>query len=179
MNIKQLNDSAVELTANGNTVVFAYDKSGIPKPQDNQWIVAPVDEDGVVFGPGEYEFSGIGIIALETKSESEGIADAFAIKIDEVNVLFTVQDKPKLKKEQWDLVGEVNVIVANMANDSEMKEIVAKAEPGIVLAINSNSDQETAKRTDLNVAGTEKKLKVNESDFSIEEAGSQLIILTK
>jgi hypothetical protein len=179
MFIKQVNENAVELAADKAKILFTY--APVTGIDTNEYtaVVGAMAGQKFVLMPGEYEFDDVTVIALEAKEETDGNSDVYAIHIDGVSFLFTKTDKLSLKKEQWDLIGEVNVLVTNVAHKENIKNQLSKISPAALVVINYESAEQVAKETDLTATESEKKLKFVSEDFTEEDPVTTLYLLTK
>lgn len=182
MNVRLLNESALEIEINSHRVVYAYQGSGLTGldfEDPNTLVVGSINQAGLINRPGEYEFLDITVIALEAASANPALANVFAIRAGGVGFLFLAESKPELKKEHWDLIGKVDIYVTNMKLGEDIHQIINKCNPAKVVAINFGSAEEAAKATDLSATEPEKKLKVTADEFTEEEPSTVLVLLTK
>ncbi len=179
MNIKKLSNNLIELSSSTGSAVFAYGEADMSKVKEPEktLLVGFIKDPNSVFRPGEYEYSDISIIGIESKSEPVGIADIVAINVDGVNVVFIDSKFGSIKKDQQDLIGRIDVLITNVAQRDNVKAVITKFNPAAVVAINYESIEQVSKSTDLTAEEPQKKLKFSEEDFIEEEPVISLYLL--
>lgn len=181
MQFKLHNSHAVKLSEGDKEMYFLFSGPAREKiEEENPLLVGPVEETGVFSGPGEYEVRDISIVALETKDVPNGVADLYKVTIEGVHCLFVVNATEKIEKQDWDLIGEVDIVVFDPSNDDpELAKFLKKVEPFIIIATGSADSAQVERLVGQPVSSSESKLKFAEKDFSDEEAAIALHILTK
>lgn len=140
--------------------------------------LAAEKKEGYVTGPGEYEYTGIELAMLETKSEHNGQADMAHIRVEGVNVLCVFTTPGEIDKEQWEHVENVHVLCLDQANVKleDASKWINMIDPHVVLILNA-ATAEAEQWTGMTAEATEKKFKFSEKDFDQPEPITKLFVL--
>ncbi len=183
MEIKLMKKGGVILSDNGKKAAFVRDKKAAEeaiKTEGLSILFGPVEMEGVISKQGEYEKNDVAVIILDTDTENNGMGDIFKVLIDRFNIILIDKRIGEISKDNWDLLGNVNVVVVtDSAEISEAMKFIKKVTPEIVIYSGSAEIAEIEKKTGMKHTEAEKKLKFSDSDIAKEDSVSQLFILTQ
>jgi hypothetical protein len=149
------------------------------KGEDSTMLVVSANQrPGAVYGPGEYEYDGVGIVGIETRDAKVGLAELMLVRIDGVNVMAVTSQPEEIKKEQWDLLGEVDVLLIDKQVEiSGLEKFVNRFNPYVLLMMNIEV-VDAEKSTGLRVEESARKFKFTTKDFEVEDPVTKLMLLT-
>jgi len=176
MQIKLVSKGLVELTENGSSALIAFPEAKVP--ENAQLVFGPLVQPGVIRRPGEYEFTGIGLIALETKEQHIGTSELFLVEVNGAACLFVMGDFGTLNKEDWDMLPEVDVIVVSLKGQNVgLDKLISRLTPYYVIALDAETESEAEKVLGMKPAASADKFKFSEKDFEAEEFATILNLL--
>lgn len=150
MKIKR-NKKALQLQGKEVNVELNTDSSNI------QIGISYKDKEVLVSVPGEYEYSGVGITALEIPQEEyQGAVSIAKTSIENINIIF-VASNLSLNKEQKDTLGNTEILVVSDIEVKTLKKLIDALDPSVVL-IHPNGAE-----------GTEELLKSIKKEFGVDE----------
>lgn len=179
MQLKLHKKTGVEVTEGDRKMIFLFEgEPEQPSEEEKLFQVGPINSKVVFHGPGEYEVQDISVVALEIKDEPTGVADLYKAVVDNVHCLFVVNAPAQLNKQDWDLLGEVDIVVFQSGReDDELTKFLKKVEPFVIIAAGKAEESVIEKQVGQQVSSTESKFKYAEKDFDDEEGAISLHIL--
>lgn len=131
--------------------------------------------------PGEYEYGGVGITALEITEESfVGNISIAKFVVDNVNVVYLVRDF-KFTKEVKDSLSGADVLIVQDIDIKTLKDAVGSLDPYVAVIVSSSNKEKSenlikAISKDYGVDNLEKEetISIASSDFDLED-DSQLV----
>lgn len=181
MEIKLHNDSVVQLKGKEVKLLFTF-LENLPKGSSevDRVVGAVANQSKVLSQPGEYEYVSYGLMALEKREEPANIANVFKLDIDGVNLLFWQGTEVALDREDWQTLGQIDVLVINLKQDlNQLDEIMKKATPAVILGIDSADETKAEKITGMAPQASDKKFKFNKKDFATEDISTTFYLLTE
>jgi hypothetical protein len=170
---------AIKIYEEGVTIFFNRNADSIKSdPSTNTYVLGHKGE-GNISAPGEYEFAQFGLIAVEAKAERDNQADLYKIELDGVNLLIKAGPVQEMIKEDFDLFGEVNVLVLfGSDDDDEISRLLKKVTPQMVIFV--DYDKAKVENTlNIQIAEEEKTIKLKHSDFTNEDVAQRYVGLIK
>lgn len=169
----------VEISGDSESALIAF--PGLAKVETETGLIVGAEVPGaqVVSSPGEYEFGGISLVALESKPAHVGMAELFEIGLENTSTLFVVGSAGEITKEMWDVMGEIDVLVLNLGTEAEdIDKLIKKVSPYVVVVI-GGSKETAEKSTGLTAEESAKKFKFSDKDFTAEDPVTRLVVLEK
>ncbi len=176
MQIKLASKELVELSGNNGSALIAFPDAKVP--DISGLIFGPHIMPTVVSRPGEYEFAEVGMQALETKAEHVGVAELYNVEIEGIDTLFVMDGFGDLGKEDWDLIGDVEVMVVSLRNKPQgLEKLINRMIPYVVIAIDAESEAEAEKLLGLKPLTSNDKFKFTDKDFLAEDPATVLYLM--
>ncbi|MCA9379440.1 hypothetical protein KC640_03345 [Candidatus Dojkabacteria bacterium] len=177
MQVKLISKSVVALEGENKQVMIELNGGEYKGEDPTVLVVSANQRPGVIYGPGEYEYDGVGIVGVETRDAKMGLAEIMVIRIDEISVMAVTSQPEEIKKEQWDLLGEVDILLIDKeVQMTGLEKFINRINP-YVLAVTNMDAAEAEKSTGLKVEATDKKFKFMAKDFEAEDPATRLLIL--
>ena len=153
MEIKFLGDSSFEIKG----------QEAVVKIDDRSIVVEGVTEPFTIFGPGEYEVSGVRVFGIQN-----GKHTLYLVEIDGLSLAHLDNLDRKLEQAQVEELSSADVLLLPVGGEGTINaetatEVVAQLEPGIVVPFGS-IDKFLTQMGEKNVR-REKKLKVTKSSL--------------
>ncbi|BCX13841.1 MAG: hypothetical protein KatS3mg085_373 [Candidatus Dojkabacteria bacterium] len=131
------------------------------------------EKEVIISSPGEYEYSGLGIVAIEATSDKySGKINLARISVDGVSALFVPQDF-SVSKEVKDLMGVCNILVVSNINPANLKTLVDNFNSEFVVIDAQNNLEEYSKvlkkQFGVDNLVSESVISLEEKDFDTEE----------
>lgn len=126
MKIKKGKAGALELSNNDATLRLLFNNS-------ISLTVETKDQETPITSPGEYEYAGIGITALELATEQyEGHIDIVRTALENVHVLY-VPTNISVNKKLKDNIGTAEVLVVEPLESKTVKQLIDAFNPEVVV----------------------------------------------
>lgn len=171
--------NAIELKSNDLTACALFGEVG-SKVQTEDYTVCfgSAAQSGVVSGPGEYEFSDISLIALEAASSSDGKAELFEVTLEGISALVIMSDPGDLKKESWDLIGDVEMVIVDMSQEyKDLDKLVNKINPFVLIAMGVEDKKKVETELEQTVTAEGASFKFSSKDFQGEDPSVRVLLL--
>lgn len=174
MQLKLGNKGVLEIQGESGTVGIMFDPKA--KADGYDVVVGNLVSAKVNF-PGEYEYGGFAVAAVEIKSEKDGTLDVVRTRVDGVNVMAILRPVTEITNEAWDAIGDVDILAIDGGMQiPDLGKLINKVAPYVVIVTNS-SKEAVEKATGMTVESVEKKFKFTDKDFELEDVATRLMVL--
>lgn len=177
MQLKLLSKSVVAIEGDSKQVVVELNGGEYKGEDPTVLVVSANQKPGAIYGPGEYEYDGVGIVGVETRDAKVGLAEIMLVRVDGVSVMAVTSQPEEIKKEQWDLLGEVDVLLIDKeVQMTGIEKFVNRINPYVLITLNMDA-AEAEKVTGIKAESTDKKFKFSAKDFEAEDPATKLLLL--
>lgn len=178
MQIKLQSKSVVQVQGDNNVVNVEFRDGEFKGELGTELLISSQDKPGAISGPGEYEYNGVAVVGMETKGVHIGSMELALLTVDTTNVLCVLDTPGEITKENWDFLGDVDVMVLDKNVEvNEADKLVNKINPYVLIIINSNKD-EAEKWVNSVVEAEDKKFKFADKDFDAEDPVTRVFLLS-
>lgn len=178
MQIKLQSKSVVQIQGDSNVVNVEFRDGEFKGELGTELLISSQDKPGAISGPGEYEYNGVAVVGMETKGVHIGSMELALVTVDAVNVLCVLDTPGEITKENWDFLGDVDVMVMDKNVEvSEAEKLVNKISPYVLVITNSNKE-EAEKWMNSMVEAEDKKFKFADKDFEAEDPVTRVFLLS-
>lgn len=145
----------------------------------------PVDTFGqpeVIFGPGEYEVSGVRVrgIGLASQSTEKEIRTIYTAELDDMRMAFLLDLKTELEEEQIDKMGEIDILFLSLEQgglkSKQITSLIKQLEPSVVIAASDKTAKILSEELGQKIKA-EEKFVVKKKDLVKEGVTNKLIWL--
>lgn len=177
MQIKLSSKSVVQIQGDTNNVNVEFRDGEFKGELGTELLISSQDKPGSISGPGEYEYNGVAVVGMETKGVHIGSMELALLTIDAVNVLCVLDTPGEISKDNWDFLGDVDVMVLDKGVEiEEVDKLVNKINPYVLIVINS-SKEEAEKWVGSLIELEDKKFKFVDRDFEAEDPVTRVMVL--
>lgn len=169
MEIKKIKDEGISISGIASSVLISKDAY----KGDDYDIVQAKKFTGDAFsieGPGEYEVSGVSILAQSSKMEKE--IDITEIIVDDVSIIY-VRDGFQYSKLLHDNLGQIDILVIEITEDKSISDLINKFDPEILIPV---GEEEIVEKV-LATSGVAKFTKEKKFKSKSEKLGNDNAIL--
>lgn len=178
MQIKLQSKSVVQVQGDNNVVNVEFRDGEFKGELGTELLISSQDKPGAISGPGEYEYNGVAVVGMETKGVHIGSMELALLTVDTTNVLCVLDTPGEITKENWDFLGDVDVMVLDKNVEvNEAEKLVNKINPYVLIIINSNKE-EAEKWMNSVVEAEDKKFKFADKDFEAEDPVTRVFLLS-
>jgi len=151
----------------------------------NTYTETPIDSfstEGIIFGPGEYEISGVRVrgIALPEESNSKEIKTIYAVELDGIHMAFLIDISSEPPEDALDKLGEVDILFFSADTKKfKIKQIISlikQVDPSIIIPANDKMAKTLMEEMGQKVRA-EEKLTIKRSDLIKEGMANKLVWL--
>lgn len=145
--------------------------------EDTFDIVVALGNDGKGFlinQPGEYEIAQISVLTQAGSSEDK--YDIAELIVDDISIVFVFEGF-KYSKRIHDNLGDIDVLVSYISKSEDLKEIVSKFDPEIIIPSDPINGEKLLKELGINNISQSPSLKIKHEQFGGEEFIVQGVIL--
>ena len=151
----------------------------------NTHTALPIDSfssEDTVFGPGEYEISGVRVrgIALPEESNAKEIKTIYAAELDGMHMAFLIDIVSEPSEDALDKLGEVDILFfsADLKNlkTKQLISLIKQIDPSIIIPVNDKIAKTLMEEMGQKVKA-EEKLTIKRSDLMKEGMTNKLVWL--
>lgn len=177
MQLKLQSKSTLEIQGDNNIVYVEFRDGEFKGELGENLLVSSVERTGGISGPGEYEYNGVSLVAMETKEVNVGNLELALVQVDGMSVFCVLDNPGELAKEHYEFLEDVDVLVLDKnVHIDEVDKFVNRINPYVLVVLNTNKE-EAEKYTGMTVELEDKKFKFTTKDFEAEEPATRLLIL--
>jgi len=136
----------------------------------------------IIFGPGEYEISGVRVhgIALPDEASPKEIRTAYSVNLDDMSLAFLIDITSEPSEDAMDKLGEVDILFFSLDTKGlkakQAITLIKQVDPSIIIPANDKTAKFLSEEMGQKIKA-EEKFTVKKKDIIKEDIANKLVWL--